>query len=157
MTKIYFLHGFCGSGKTTYAKKLEAEGMAVRFSLDEWMVDLYGVNPPAGSYAEYNSRIEAVMLKVAAHILNQGGSVILDFGFWTRQERDEARAWAEEMQQPYKFLAFDAPEEVLKSRVLTRTSAQKDGEVFIDENAFNLFKTRFEPLQEDEVCEKISS
>ena len=42
MTKIYFVCGFIGSGKTTYSKALAEKYGAFRFSIDEWMIPLYG-------------------------------------------------------------------------------------------------------------------
>jgi predicted kinase len=32
---VYILHGFVGAGKSTYAKKLEKETGAIRFTNDE--------------------------------------------------------------------------------------------------------------------------
>ena len=49
---LYLIHGYIASGKMTYAKKLEAETDAIRFTLDEWMVNFYGANPPANKFAE---------------------------------------------------------------------------------------------------------
>jgi hypothetical protein len=37
MSTAHLIHGFLGAWKTTFAKKLEAELGAVRFSQDEWM------------------------------------------------------------------------------------------------------------------------
>ncbi len=43
MTKIYFVCGFIGSGKTTYSKRLAEEHNASRFSIDEWMIPLQSI------------------------------------------------------------------------------------------------------------------
>ncbi|MFD2175977.1 AAA family ATPase, partial [Veronia pacifica] len=42
MAKVYFVCGFIGSGKTTYSKILADRQGAFRFSIDEWMIPLYG-------------------------------------------------------------------------------------------------------------------
>lgn len=42
MTRIYFVCGFIGSGKTTYSKAIAEKHGAFRFSIDEWMIPLYG-------------------------------------------------------------------------------------------------------------------
>lgn len=42
--------GFIGSGKTTFARKLERETGAVRFTKDEWMVRLFGNTPPKDTF-----------------------------------------------------------------------------------------------------------
>lgn len=38
MPTVHMIHGFVGVGKTTFAKKLQQEVNAVRFSPDEWMI-----------------------------------------------------------------------------------------------------------------------
>jgi predicted kinase len=57
----HLIHGFVGTGKTTYAVKLEKEVPAIRFSLDDWIIVLYGQNPPKESFAEHYSRVEALI------------------------------------------------------------------------------------------------
>lgn len=42
--QIHLLAGLNGAGKTTFARHLEATIPAVRFSLDEWMLRLYGLS-----------------------------------------------------------------------------------------------------------------
>lgn len=42
MAQTYFVCGFIGSGKTTYSKALAEKHGAFRFSIDEWMIPLYG-------------------------------------------------------------------------------------------------------------------
>lgn len=38
--KAFLIHGFLGAGKTTFAKRLEEEEKALRFTHDEWMSQL---------------------------------------------------------------------------------------------------------------------
>lgn len=40
MTKptLHLIHGYLGAGKTTFARKLEIDTKALRFTLDEWIV-----------------------------------------------------------------------------------------------------------------------
>ena len=40
-TKIHMVCGSTGAGKTTYSMKLENALPAVRFSIDEWMMELF--------------------------------------------------------------------------------------------------------------------
>ena len=57
MPTAHLLHGFVGGGKTTFARKLEREYRAVRFTHDEWMHKLYGPNPSEDQFAELYSRV----------------------------------------------------------------------------------------------------
>ena len=47
MPTVHMIHGYLGAGKTTLARRLEREAPAIRFTHDEWMARLYGIDPPA--------------------------------------------------------------------------------------------------------------
>jgi predicted kinase len=48
----HIIIGFIGSGKTTFARKLEKETGAVRFTKDEWMVRVFGNIPKSNQFAK---------------------------------------------------------------------------------------------------------
>jgi predicted kinase len=50
------IHGYLGAGKTTFARQLERTIPAIRLSHDEWMVRLYGDNPPIEHFADFYGR-----------------------------------------------------------------------------------------------------
>jgi len=150
MATIHLLHGFTGAGKTTFAKKLETEIGAIRFTPDEWMVKLYGVNPPEEKFANYIARIEDLIWQLTSQVLLLEKDVILDFGFWERASRDEAREKAKTLNADTKLYFISTSEQLMRHRVLQRTKDLPEGALVIDENAFELFKSRFEPLGEDE-------
>jgi predicted kinase len=149
MSTLHMLYGFVGVGKTTFAKKLEHTLPAVRFTHDEWMNKLYGENPPLEYFADYYNRVHDLIWIYAERLLELDQDVILDSGFWSRNSRDEARAKAAVLGVNHKLYFLDAPEEVLKERVRKRNE-NLQGSLYIDDHAFELFKTRFEPLGEDE-------
>jgi predicted kinase len=94
MATLHLLHGFTGAGKTTFARKLETELLALRFTPDEWIVQLYGNNPPEEHCLEYFDRVTNLIWKLTMQLLRSERDVILDFGFWSRVSRDEARSKA---------------------------------------------------------------
>lgn len=146
MAVIYALYGFVGVGKTTFAKKLEVETNAVRFTHDEWMCDLYGDNPPEELFSTYCARVDKVIWRMAERILKSGSDVIFDFGFWKRADRDRLRAFAKALGVGLRLYHLTCPEAVSKERVLRRTEAMPEGALWINEEAIEIFKTRFEPL-----------
>lgn len=148
MATLHLIHGYIGFGKTTFAKKLANEKKAIRFSPDEWMIELHGINPPANKYQEYNQAIESLIQKLAEEILANGFDVIFDFGFWSRTSRDEVREWAESINVDYILYSLRTPLPIARQRVLDRT--QRAGNLFIDENAFNSLFIRFKDIQPDE-------
>jgi predicted kinase len=150
MPTIHLIYGFLGAGKTTFAKSLEQETGSVRFSPDEWMVRLHGTNPPADRFPEQEERVAELIWDMAALFLKRGHDVIMDMGFWNRAHRDYAREFARENKAEVKLYALTCREDTMRRRVLERTRTLPDRALFIDENAFELFKDRFEPLGSDE-------
>lgn len=46
--KLCIIYGFLESGKTIFAKKLEAKHKAIRFLTDEWMIGIFNFNGSFG-------------------------------------------------------------------------------------------------------------
>ena len=150
MPTVHLLHGLPGCGKTTFARKLEAECRAVRFTHDEWMVQLFGIDPPADTFAENARRISELIWEHAARVVRAERDVILDLGFWTRASRDEARARVRALGAVPMLYAFDVSEAEMRARVRARSGTMPPGTLFINEQAFDIFLSRFQPLQPDE-------
>ena len=146
---IHALHGFLGSGKTRLARQLESELPAMRFSSDEWMVTLYGQDPPEELFNIYRARVLAVMHSYWTRALELGLPVILDEGLWTRRERDGLRAEAAALGVPFILYALNTPEDVARQRVRRRNA--EPGSLFIAENTYDLLRPRFEALKQDEA------
>ena len=70
---LYLLVGLPGSGKTTKAKQLEVEASALRLTLDEWMIPLFGRNEQAERDA-----LEGRLIWLALRALELHTNVILD-------------------------------------------------------------------------------
>ncbi len=148
---LHLLHGLPGSGKTTYAAKLAAECRAPVFSPDDWMIARHGSNPPAADFARYKAAIDTEIWQQTDALLQQGKDVIHDSGLWTRTERDIARQRAADAKALTRLYSFEADESAMLQRVLQRSAANPDSALQINEAAFRLFKTRFEPLGPDET------
>jgi predicted kinase len=85
MATAHLVYGYLCVGKTTVAKELETTLEAVRFSPDEWMISLYGTNPPEDPWTrdqfhEYFHRVRTVMDRMWPRVLSAGADVVLDFG-----------------------------------------------------------------------------
>lgn len=90
MTTLYLMVGLPGAGKTTRAVALAAEHRALRLTPDVWMIPLFGASDPDGK----RDVLEGRLVSVALQALQLGTSVVLDFGFWGRDERSSLRALA---------------------------------------------------------------
>lgn len=145
---IHALHGFIGSGKTTFAGHLEGTLPGMRFTSDEWMVDLYGRDPPADLFPIYFDRVLRVMETQWTRALDLGVPVILDHGFWTRSSRDTLRAKAAALGVPLTLYALTLSDGEALRRVRERN--REPGALFIADGTFRLFRARFELLGPDE-------
>jgi predicted kinase len=87
MAMLFLIVGLPGAGKTVRAKSLAAEHAALRLTPDAWMIPLFGDPQPAGK----RDVLEGRLIWVALEALRLGTNVVLDFGFWGRDERSSLR------------------------------------------------------------------
>lgn len=115
-SRLIIVCGLPGSGKTTLARRLAEERGAVRMSPDEWMIsagiDLWDERARAA--------IEEFQGSLAANMLGQGRSVIIEWGTWGRAERDALRTEARELGAGVELRVLDEPLEVLWKRIEAR-------------------------------------
>jgi predicted kinase len=89
--RVHLLYGLVGSGKTTLARALCADGKAVRFTLDEWMIRLYpGLPFESAEYGRQTEIVKDLIWSLAEQVLRSGTDVVLDWNSWSRARR----AWA---------------------------------------------------------------
>lgn len=150
MPTIHLLHGLPGAGKTRYARTIERQLPAVRFTHDEWMVRLHGPNPAEAMFRTWADQITGLIWIHAARVLAVDRDVILDFGFWTRASRDEARARASSLGIATTLHWVDCPVDLMLRRVLARNTSLLEDGLLIDEPAFRIFAAQHEPPGADE-------
>src|SRR4051794_23681350 len=92
---VYIICGFIGAGKTTFAKQLEVKTDAVRITKDEWSIAVIGNDPTIDGYAEWDSKIIELSRNVAFQLAEKGIDVIIDEGFWEKDQRDHMKRRAE--------------------------------------------------------------
>jgi len=80
---LFLIVGLPGAGKTVRAKALASEHAALRLTPDAWMIPLFGDNDADGK----RDVLEGRLIWLALDALRLGTSVVLDFGFWGRDER----------------------------------------------------------------------
>src|SRR5690242_20274181 len=107
MTTLFITCGVPGSGKTTVACRLEAEERAVRLTADAWLHELYPNESDAALDTDrpvverlrwvnaHRPPVERLQWALALRMLALGVNVVLDWGLWTRAERDRYRTEAQ--------------------------------------------------------------
>ena len=146
---VYLLHGFIGSGKTTFARILAREVVAMRLTHDEYMVLLYGTNPPEDLFRVYYDRVTEMIWKMTVELIQLNVPVILDFGFWTKESRLKAIERVHQIGAEPHLYAMECNPATMKDRCLKRNQLEGDT-LLIDEPAFDKFFKFYEPISEDE-------
>lgn len=144
------LIGLPGSGKTTLARQLEVERSALRLTPDEWMSPLFGAGENDGRRWVLESEL---LWGVAARVLTLGVSVILDYGCWSREERELFRRKAQELGAEAELIVLQAPVDVLWARLDARNQAAPAGTFGITRAELVSYDKLFERPTPDELAE----
>ena len=139
--------GLPGSGKTTLALRLEAEGDAVRLTPDEWMARIVG----DGFDEERRAAVEAIQWELAQRLLAHEVDVILESGFWSRKEREAVRSRAAELGASVELHYLDVPIEELKKRLADRNGRLPASSFRIEPSLIDIWAATFEPPEPDEL------
>ena len=115
--------GLPGSGKTTLARELAGSMPAVRMCPDDWMmasgIDLWD--------ADARARIERFQFELTLTLLPAGQHVIVEWGVWSREERDALRDAARALGAPVELRCATAPVDELWRRIVARDREGKWG------------------------------
>jgi predicted kinase len=151
MTTLYLMVGLPCSGKTTRAKELEYELFALRLTPDEWQVNLFGHDVYDPEHDKRHSLIEDMLWQIAARALSLGISIILDFGFWAREERDDYRTRAKKLGARSEVIFMDVDEEELMKRVRVRNDNLTNTIAYIPEELMISWIRFFQRPNADEL------
>lgn len=110
---LFLTVGLPGTGKTTAARRIEAEQRALRLTKDEWVKALYGrENPPAAQDV-----IEGRLVEIALRALELGINVVIDYGLWGRDERTALRQAAADRGAMVEMRLFELEPTERRSRL----------------------------------------
>jgi predicted kinase len=156
MTTIHIVFGQQGAGKTTYSRQLADKEQAARFSIDDWMGELYAPDLPKpinfSWIIERVQRCERRIWATAADMVQRGGSAVLDLGFMKIGDRYRFKALAHANGFTVRTHYVTAPLPVRKDRVLARN--HNKGETFAFEvtpGMFDFMEMQFEAPSNDEL------
>lgn len=137
------LCGLPGSGKTTYAKRLEQETGAIRLTLDEALFQKFGRESDM-DYKERENRTKKDLRAILVSSIGDGRPVILDYGFWKKAARDEYKDLIEQNGAQWKLLYFEVPSKELRSRLAARNLIDPKDNHIIDGELLEKFIWEFE-------------
>lgn len=161
MGTVHIIFGPQGAGKSTYARKLQSGIQGTRFSIDDWMHQLYGPDMPESLnfswIMERVRRCEVRIWATASDIAQAGGNVVLDLGFMKIESRTEFQSLADAMELKSQLHFIDAPHAIRKERVLARNVTQ--GETFsfeVTAGMFDFMENEFQRPTDSELARAIT-
>ncbi len=161
---LIITYGLSGSGKSTFTESLLELIGAIRLRSDVERKRLYGYVASKHTQSRVNEVIYTQqssretykrLANLSKSILESGYSVIVDACFLERELRDEFRILAAELGLPFIILEFQATENCLKQRLITRAKDKcEPSEADIEVLHSQLGK--YVPLDENEKMYTIS-
>lgn len=159
-TTLHLICGSTGAGKTTHALHLARELGAIHFSIDDWMVRLFGPDARAAAprspdwpwIAERIARCEDMITRQALELGRLGLSSILDIGLQRADRRRHLARHALEAGLRTQLHFVDTPVEERWRRVQARNASR--GETFrieVTRPMFDFIESIWQPPGEAEM------
>lgn len=146
MSRVVFMCGPAGSGKTAHARRLEDQGF-VRLSFDDEAWRRGVLAQPL--VPEVHAEIEADLMARLLRLVDEGRDVVLDFSFWSRRMRDDYRQLLTPRGVIAETVYVATPREVALSRMRARAN-QDPNDVALSEATAAHYVDHFEPPTADE-------
>src|SRR5262245_40432875 len=139
------------SGKTTLARTLERKHSALRLTPDEWQIRLFGQDAEEPEHDGRHTLIETLQWEVASRALALGVNVILDYGFWAREEREDFRSRAKRLGASSEVHFLDVQEKDLIRRLAQRNAERSSMAFHIPEAMMRPWIASFQRPTADEL------
>lgn len=143
----------CGrvcSGKSTFSRKIESDRGFFHFSADEWMLRLFGETNDRAEFDARLSRCRGLIEDLASRLLARGTDVVLDFGFWTRIDRDATRARFSSSGHRVILVYFPIDQDTQLAYARNRAATGKEGEYAFDGETIGTLNRFFEEPSPEE-------
>ena len=117
---VHLLVGLPCSGKSAFAVKLASSTGAYRLTPDEWQIRLFGNDTTDPDHDHRHSQIEDIMWDIAGELVIRGLDVIMDFGFWTAEEREQVARRVVSLGAEPAWYYLDTPTATIRARLVER-------------------------------------
>ena len=154
MAKVYLMCGKICSGKSTHAAVLRHLHHAVVLSVDEITLALFGQDA-GDKHDEYVARAEQYLYDKSVEIIREEINVILDWGFWTKEERTYARSYYSSKEIDFEFHYIDISRDEWLNRIEKRNREIMEGKssgYYVDDGLAAKFESIFEIPEEREIA-----
>ena len=151
MATLFLICGLPGSGKTTVAREIEFSHSALRLCPDEWIASLLTDITDNVELDRLRTPVESVQWEVAKRVLSLGINVVLENGFWSRDERASYRSQAEALGARVKLVYLNVERDELWARLSKRNENLSPGTFVVREDQLDLWLSWFQPPTADEI------
>jgi len=139
--------GLPGSGKSTLAKKLERDLPALLFTPDEWIERMNKNGHKKGK----RKLVQDLQWDVARKALRLGLNVVLENGFWSKNERQQFKEQAMAVGAQTKLHFLDVSPKELKRRLHERNKNLPANAFYVNPDLIDLWLKDIEPPTVDEL------
>jgi predicted kinase len=146
--RLIVVAGLPAAGKTTLALALEQDLHAVRLCADDWMTEL-GIDlldEPA------RTRVEQLQWRLAQRLLELGAVVVVEWGTWSRAERDALRERARALGAAVELRFLDASPSELWRRIEVRDRERTQASRALTLEDVERWAAQIEPPDADELA-----
>ncbi|MBQ1288103.1 MAG: ATP-binding protein [Erysipelotrichaceae bacterium] len=150
MNKVVLICGRPGAGKTYYARKLLSKEKAVLLSNDELLNALFPKKHPNDDHG-LMMRINDYLLRETVEIIHSGSDVILDWGFWKKEERKEISEYFMKHGVYCEWHYIDVNEEQWKRNIAKRNEGNNGSDFILPEDVLVRADREFEEPDPDEI------
>jgi predicted kinase len=151
---IYLIVGLPGAGKTRRAKELEVSESALRLTPDEWQMAVFDGDSPSQWRSQervaQRDRIEGKLVEVGMRAAELGNNVVLDFGFWGRDERSALRWMAESRGVPAQVVYLPIGYEEQRRRITARYETEP-GQFLMSDADLKQWQRQFQAPDQEEL------
>ncbi len=153
MAKAILICGKICSGKSFYTETLRKENNAVVLSCDEITLSLFDGNL-GDKHDEMCGRIHGYLFGKSLELLEIGVNVILEWGFWSKADRDFARNFYASRGYECEFHYIDVSEELWQKNINKRNREVAEGKTsayYLDEGLLEKLERLFEVPDRSEI------
>lgn len=154
MSKIIAICGEICCGKSYYAKQTKEQENAVILSIDEVTYDLID-NEQGEFYNAFAERVDKYLMKKAAEIVKADCNVVLDWGFWTKAERQETTKYFNQFDIDVEWHYVDIErsrwERLIEERNTKIQNGNGGSNFYVDEGLMEKLLSKFEEPTREEM------
>lgn len=154
MSKVILICGKIASGKSYYANQIKNKEKAVILNTDELTFALFD-NEQGEKYEDRANRANNYLMKKTVELIKAECNVILDWGFWTKKQRNEVTGYFKSKNINVEWHYIDIEDELWEENIDERNKKVESGKggsnFYVDEGLKKKVLNKFEKPSKDEI------